>query len=97
MGKCLSNFNDKPVTLYTPPLTSGHLKKVASGIRKNPVKYFSTGLHQKYGYERITQISLINVCDKFPSQSFELLDGGALVIKASVIQSLRNNKQVKSG
>ena len=97
MGNCLSNFNDKPFTLHIPPLTSGHLKKVASGIRKNPVKYFSTGVHQKYGYERITQISLINVCDKFPSQSFELLDGGALVIKTSVIQSLRNNKQVKSG
>ena len=30
-------------------------------------------------YEKITQSSLINVYDEFPSQSIELLDGGALV------------------
>ena len=29
-----------------PPLTTGHLKKVANGIRKNPVKYFSSGIHR---------------------------------------------------
>ena len=55
MGNCLSKFNDKPSTLHTPPQTSGHLKKVESGIRKNTVKYFARGVHQKYGYERITQ------------------------------------------
>ena len=27
MGNCLSKFNDKPFTLHTPPLTSGHLKR----------------------------------------------------------------------
>ena len=53
---------------------------MASGIRKNPVKYFANGVHQKYGYERITQFiksSLIVVYDRFPSQSFELLNEGA--------------------
>ena len=53
---------------------------MASGIRKNPVKYFANGVHQKYGYERITQFiksSLVGVYERFPSQSFELLNGGA--------------------
>ena len=89
MGNCLSKFNDKSFTLHTPPVTSGHLKKVESGVRKNPVKYFVTGVHQKYGYKRITQIfksSLMDVYDRFPSQSFEILDGGASVIKTSVIK-----------
>ena len=45
MGNCLSKFNDKPSTLHTPPLTAGHLKKVASGIENNPVKYFALGAH----------------------------------------------------
>ena len=47
------------------------------------------GVHQKYGFERITQSiksSLLDVWDRFPSQYFELLDGGASVIKASVIR-----------
>ena len=60
-------------------IASKYLKKVASGIQKNPGKYFSNGVHQKYGYERITEIiksSLIGVYDRFPSQSFELLNGG---------------------
>ena len=51
MRNCISKFNDKPFNLHTPPLTSGHHKKVASGIWKNPVKYFAMGAHQKYGYE----------------------------------------------
>ena len=55
MGNCLSKFNDKPFILHTPPLTTGHLKKVASGIRKNPVKYFASGVHRNYGYEKFTQ------------------------------------------
>ena len=55
MGNRLSKFNDKPFILHTPPLTAGHLKKVASGIRKNPVKYFASGVHRNYGYEKLTQ------------------------------------------
>ena len=47
MGNCLSKFNERPFILHTPPLTAGHLKKVASGIRKNPVKYFASGVHGK--------------------------------------------------
>ena len=69
---CLSKLNDKPFPLHTPPLTSGHLKKVASGIRNNPVKYFAPAVHQKYGNERFTQSiksNLMDVYDKFPAQS----------------------------
>ena len=75
MGNHLSKFNDKPFIFDTLPLALGHLKKVARGIRKNPVKYFSMGVHQKYGYERFTQSiksSLIDVYDRFPPQSFKL-------------------------
>ena len=64
MGNCLSKFDDKAFTLHTPPLTSG--------IRKNPVKYFAPGVHQNYGYEKITQSiksSLMDVYDRFPPQS----------------------------
>ena len=52
MGNCLSKFNDKPFTLHTPPLTAGHLKKLASGILKN-VKYFESDIYRNYGYEKI--------------------------------------------
>ena len=72
MGNCPSRFNDKPFTLHTPPLTAGYLKKVASGIRKNPVKYFASGVHRNYGYEKFTQSiksSLMGVYDRFPPQS----------------------------
>ena len=72
MRNCLSKFNDNPFTLHTPPLTPGHLKKVASGIRKNLVKYFSSGVHQNHGYENLTQnikSSLMNVYDRFPPRS----------------------------
>ena len=64
MGNCLSKFNDKPFILHTPPLTKGHLKKVESGIQKNSVKYFASGIHQNHEYERFTQSiksSLIDV------------------------------------
>ena len=84
MGNCLSKLS-----LYKPPLTAGHLKKVASGIRKNSVKYFASGIHRNYGYERLTQIiksSLIDVYDRFPLQSFELLDGVPQSLKSSVIK-----------
>ena len=53
MGNCLSKLNDKPFTFYTPLLTAELLKKVASGIRKNSVKFFASGIHQDYGYENI--------------------------------------------
>ena len=68
MGNCLSKFNDKHFTLHTPPLTAGHLKKVASGIRKNSVKCFASGIHRNYGYEKFTQSiksSLIDVHDRY--------------------------------
>ena len=84
MGNYLSKLNDKPFTLHTPPLTSGLLKKVASSIQNNPIKYFVTGAHRKHGYERFIQSiksSLMDVYDRFPSQSFELLDWGASVIE----------------
>ena len=41
-----------------PPLTAGHLKKVASGIRKNPVKYFALGIHRSHGYKKFGDTSL---------------------------------------
>ena len=72
MGNCLSKFNDKSFTLHTPPLTSGHLKKVAKGIRNNPVKYFASSIHRNYGYERFRQSiksSFMDVYDRFPPQS----------------------------
>ena len=56
---------------------------------KNHVKYFVTGVHQEYGYEKITQSiksSLMNVYERFPLRSFELLDEGASIIKSSVIK-----------
>ena len=75
------------IILYTPALTAEHLKKVASGIQKNSVKYFASGIHRNYGYERFTQgikSSLIDVYDSFPLQSFELLDGMPQSLKFSV-------------
>ena len=72
MGNCLSKFNDKRFTLHMPPLIAGHLKKVASGIQKNPVKYFTSSVHRSYGYEKVTQSiksSLMDVNDRFPPQS----------------------------
>ena len=69
MRNFLSKFNDKPFTLQYTPSTSGHLKKLLSGVRINRVKYFALGVHHEYGYERITQSiksSLIDVYDKFP-------------------------------
>ena len=55
MGNWPSKFNDEPFIFHTPPLTARHLKKVASGIRKNSVKYFASRIHQKNGYEKLTQ------------------------------------------
>ena len=89
MGNCLSKFNDKPFILYTPALTAEHLRNLASGILKNSVKYFASGIHRNYGYERFTQgikSSLIDVHDTFPLQSFELLDGMPQSLKFSVIK-----------
>ena len=83
MGNSLSKFNDKSFTLYTPksftlytpPFTSGYLKKVVSGIRNNPVKYYASGVHQNYGYEKFKQSirsSLMDVYDRFPPQAYNL-------------------------
>ena len=87
MRNCLSKFNDdKSFTLLQDrPLASGHLKKLLGGVQKNRVKYFTSGLHKEYGYQNITQSikSLIDVYDRFPLQSFELLEGGTQVIKTS--------------
>ena len=72
MGNCLSKFQDKRSNLHTPPLTTGHLKKVASGIRKNPITFFASNVHRNYGYQRLTQSiksSLMDVYDRFPPQS----------------------------
>ena len=68
MGNCLSKFNHKSFSLHTPP---GHLKKMASGIQNNPVKYFAFSVHRNHGYERFTQSiksSLMDVYDRFPPQ-----------------------------
>ena len=40
MGNCLSKCANKPFTLRTPPLTSGHLKKAISGIQNKPRRIF---------------------------------------------------------
>ena len=72
MGNCLSKFNDESFTSHIPPLTSGHLKKMTSGILNNSVKYFVSGVHQNYGYKRFTRSikrSLMDVYDRFPPQS----------------------------
>ena len=89
MGNCLSKCNDKLFTFHAPPLTAGHLKKVASGIQKNPVKYFASGIHRNYGHEGFTQSiksSLIDVYDRFSLQTCELLDGVPQSLKSSVIK-----------
>ena len=57
-----------------------------SGVRKYCVKYFASGIHKAYGYQNNTQSiksSFMDVYDRFPLQSFELLDGGTQVIKTS--------------
>ena len=48
----------------------GNLKKLTSGIRKNSVKYFASGIHRNYGYEKLSiKSSLMDVYDRFPPQS----------------------------
>ena len=45
-----SKFNDKLFTLQDTPSTSGHLKNLLSGVRKNRVlckKYFASGVHKE--------------------------------------------------
>ena len=67
-------------------MASGHLKKLLSGAQKACVKYFASGVHKEYGFQKITQgikSSLMDVYDRFPLQSFELLHGDTQVIKAS--------------
>ena len=89
MGNCLSKFNDKSFTFQYTLSDSGHLKKLLSCVQKNRVKYFASGVHNEYGYEKITQsmkTSLMDVYDKFSLQSLELLHGGASITKSSVIK-----------
>lgn len=40
-GNCFTKCDNKPFTLHTSPLTSGHLKKEATGMQKSHVKYFA--------------------------------------------------------
>ena len=57
-----------------------------SGVRKYCVKYFASGIHKAYEYQNNTQSiksSFMDVYDRFPLQSFELLDGGNQAIKVS--------------
>ena len=56
MGNCLSKFNEKSFTLHTPPLTAEHLKKAASGIRKNPVKYFASAYVEAMGMKDLQKV-----------------------------------------
>ena len=56
MGNCLPKFNDKAFTLHMPPLTAGHLKKAASGIRKNPVKYFASAYVEAMGMKDLQKV-----------------------------------------
>lgn len=54
MENCLSKCNNDTFTLYTPPLTSVYLKKIASGI-KSHVKHIFSSMHKNYEYEMFTQ------------------------------------------
>ena len=56
MANCLSKFSDKPFTLQTPPLTAGHLKKMTSGIQKNPVKYFASAYIETMGMKILHKV-----------------------------------------
>ena len=60
--------------LHMPPMTSGRLKKTVSGIQKNHAEYCVSGMHLTHKCERPTKCiknSLINVYDRFLSESFE--------------------------
>ena len=63
MRNCLSKFNDEPFTLQDTPLSSGHLKRLLYGVQKNRVKYFASGVHKEYGYEKITMKVLSSLID----------------------------------
>ena len=67
-------------------MASGDLEKLLNGVRKNRVKYFASGVHKEYGYQKMNQnikSSLMGVYDRFTLQSFDLLNGGTQFIKAS--------------
>ena len=45
-----------------------------SGIWKNPVKFFATGIHRNFIMEYLgllKKASLLDIYDRFPPQSFE--------------------------
>ena len=74
MGNCLSKCNDKPFSACCSwtPVTSGRPKKAPSAIRKDPVKFFATGLHRNPMMEYLgllKKASLLDIYDRFPLQS----------------------------
>ena len=74
MGNCLSKCNDKPfyACCCWTPFTSGRPKKAPSPIRKDPVKFFATGLHRNPMIEYLglsKKASLLDIYDRFPLQS----------------------------
>lgn len=74
MGNSLSKCANKLFTLRTPPLTSGYLKRTASGIQNNLDRYFTAAIHQNHEYQRFGQsinISFINVYGRLPPQLFD--------------------------
>ena len=56
MGNYLLKFNDKSFTLHTLRSSSRHLKKVASGIRKNHVKYFPMAYIKNMGMKGLLKL-----------------------------------------
>ena len=68
MGNCLSKCNDKPFSARCCwiTVTSRRLKKVASGTRKDPVKFFATGMHRNPMMEYLgllKKASLLDIYD----------------------------------
>ena len=73
MGNCLSNCNDESFSpsCHWTPVTSGRLKKLERGKRKDPVKCFATRLHPNPMMEYLrllTKASVLNIYDRFPLQ-----------------------------
>ena len=75
MGNCLSKCDNEPFSAHCwTPVTSRHLKKVMSGVWKNPVKFFATGIHRNFIMEYLgllKKASLLDIYDRLPPQSFE--------------------------
>ena len=74
MGNYLSRCNDKSFSTRCcwKPVTSGRLKKAASGIQKEPVKFFAAGVHRNPMTEYLgllKKASLLDIYHRFPPQS----------------------------